>query len=115
MRELEGRRWNMEASELRSSNLEVRSGSNSKFQIPNSVALLFIISSINCAFNAIKTMIYFSVCVSGRFVNLFWTVFTTSFAPFFGSVFNQLNPAFIHEIHITNKNDNILYKLIITN
>lgn len=98
MREVEDRRWKIEGGKLRSS-----------------VNILVIISRISGVLNGLKNAVLFVVCVSGRFVNLFWTAFTTAFTPFFETTFNLLTLSFIPTIHTTNKSDNILYKLIITN
>ena len=79
------------------------------------VIILFISSGINGVLLWLKNSIWLVVCVSGRFVNYFWTAFTTVFALQFTSIFNQLGSALIHTIHTTNKYNNDLYKLIITN
>lgn len=84
-------------------------------KLRSSVNILVIISCISGVLNGLKNAVLFVVCVSGRFVNFFWTAFTTTFAPFFGKIFNLLYLTFMPIIHTTNKSDNILYKLIINN
>lgn len=112
MRRLEDRRWRIEGGELH----------NSKFELINSVLrgcvktvfILVTSGGINRVLKSSKSLVGFGLCVSGRFVNNFWTAFTSAFALFFGKTFNLLSLTFIPTIHTTNKSDNIVYKLIIT-
>lgn len=78
------------------------------------VVILFINGGITGVLFWLKTSVWLVVCVSDWIVTIFWTVFTTAFAPLFSSTFNRLSKALIHVMNTTNKYDNDLYKLIIT-
>lgn len=113
MLKVEDRRWKIEGG----------SRPYSIFHIPYSVfnkcgqavSGLGISGVISRVFRSSKIFARVGLCVSSRFMNFFYVGFTTAFAPLFRSAFNQLGSVLMPTIHTTNKYDNILYKLTITN
>lgn len=79
------------------------------------VLILVIGGRINYGQNSRTSFSNIGLCVSGGFMNLFHKAFTTVFTPLFDELFNLLRVLFMPNIHTTNKDNNILYKLIITN
>ena len=109
--------------EFGSSNLEVRMCTPSKFDIRNSLYVdcveavfrLGIVGGFNNNLRTAKTLVNTVLCVTDRFMTIFYEGCTTGSALVFGSVINQLNTALVNTIHTTNKDNEILYKLITIN
>ena len=109
--------------EFRISKFEVRKVTHSKFNIRNSV----FNGCVQAVFSLGKAVVLTnkllaeanplnnSLCLSDRFITNSCTGFTTSFTLVFNRALSLLNDRLIPAIHSTNKNNEILYKLITIN
>lgn len=86
--------------------------------VNNSVQAVFILGKYRELSNNLHTgavAIFDSLCLTSSFITSFYTTFTTTFTLLFGSTFNLLGLLLMPTIHTTNKNNEILYKLITIN
>ncbi len=113
MLELEDRSWK----------IEVGISTHSKFEIRNSmfnkcVQAVFILGKGGVLSNSLRTAVFVineSLCSTRQFITNQCTAFATSFAPLFDASLYPLSGRLIPAIHSTNKNNEILYKLITIN
>lgn len=109
--------------EFRSSKFEVRKVTHSKFNIRNSVfngcvqtvSSLSKVGGLSNNLHTVEFTINSRLCSIWQFITNSCTAFATSFAPLFDTSLYQLNGRLIPAIHSTNKNNEILYKLITIN
>ena len=57
----------------------------------------------------------YRLCLTSQFITNSYTAFATIFAPLFDTRLCLLNSRLIHALHSSNKNNEILYKLITIN
>ena len=113
----------MRKFEFGSSNLEVGISTHSKFEIRNSVfskcvKAVLSMGKVSVFSNSLRTAVMVvnkHLCLTGRFITISYSAFTSVFALIISTTFSQLNSLFMPIIHSTNKNNEILYKLITIN